>query len=371
MNEHKFLNQGTFGCIYTPEIPCGTENKRKSKYQPNYISKIQIESEGKIEKEIGKLIVQIPSYRMHFAPVESICDVEIGKIEEDEIKKCKVLQEGKERFTSNRIRYVGKQVLGEFLKSYRKNDSIFLKKVIETHLYILSSLSVLYDNNIIHYDLKSNNIIMDDKFGIPVLIDFGLSFQLNSITDTFKEFYVFYDKHPYWSLEIMLLSYLSEKLHEEASNTVNDTFFPSSSNANTGIDQEEILNVIESYIAKNEIFEPMFFTEEEKQTFLSASIHYFKEMFETNPLWTKQDFMRHLVETSSNSWDAFSIAVMYMFFLESAKKLLTQIDTNQQTAQYRMYEKYNMFLKKIIMSFPNRLSSKQCYQELESMILDP
>lgn len=344
MEPTKLLNQGTFGCIYSPEIPCGSSKQTtvKNKYSPVFLSKIQITEEGEIENNLGKQISNIPNYKNFFAPATTLCNVDIGVINDEEISKCKVLSDTNKKFTSSRIRYVGSLNLAKFLKKYKDDDVLLIKKIIETNLYIQHSLKLLYENDVIHYDLKSNNIMMDDKYGVPIIIDFGLSFNIKQLSSNYKEFYVFYDKHPYWSIEIMLLSYFTNAHKHNKIQFENP------------LDKEVVLDIIESYINKNEIFEAVFFRIEETQTYKETIINFIESTMTDRPLITIKEFMDLLIETSSSSWDTFAVAVMYMFILESANKLESQLgDSDSKSTPYH---KYNSLIKQIILSFPTRPS---------------
>jgi Protein kinase domain len=353
--KYKFLNQGTFGCIYSPDVPCEeslTNPTPNSKYAPVFLSKIQIPSEGKLEQAIGKQVLQIPNYKKYFAPIESICNVDIGIIQEQELEKCKVFKETQyetTEFTSNRVRYVGDTNLSKYLKQYHDDNELYLKKAIQTHLYILEALQHLYKHNIIHYDLKSNNIVYDDKYGVPILIDFGLSFNITTLSPTYDEFYTFYEKHPYWCIDVILLSYISKNYKDKL-----DAPFP----------KEELINVVEAYINTNEIFEPIFFTKEEMEQYKQDIINYLNKLDQENPIMTTKEFITTLIQTTSHSWDMFAITVMYMFFLESSQHLITQ-NTTQENGPYK---NYNQYLKSIILKFPNRPTANDAREELIKII---
>ena len=51
------------------------------------------------------------------------------------------------------------------------------------HLHILTGLQKLIklNNPIIHNDLKDENILIDNIYDIPIIIDFGLSFTKDDV----------------------------------------------------------------------------------------------------------------------------------------------------------------------------------------------
>ena len=71
----------------------------------------------------------------------------------------------------------------------------------------------------IHYDLKDGNIIFDEVYNVPIIIDYGLSFTKSqllktplSIENLEKVFYVYYEKYSPWNIDIVLLSYITQSI---------------------------------------------------------------------------------------------------------------------------------------------------------------
>ena len=54
----------------------------------------------------------------------------------------------------------------------------------EMHRFIVAEQ--LREKNIIHYDLKGSNILYSEKKKIPLIIDFGLSINMNNIDNLIK-----------------------------------------------------------------------------------------------------------------------------------------------------------------------------------------
>ena len=179
-NNIQIIGQGTYGCVYRPNIDCQTK-KIDSK---QFLSKIQRKDKtSKNEIVIGKKIISLPKniYSNRFAPILESCPIEIGKMEEQQFSTCKMIVQGKEKIKktgllSNKIQYVGEQTLGDYLESElttKDNTTQYIKKVAESHLYLLKSLEILNQTNVLHLDLKHNNVMFDEKKGFPIIIDFG------------------------------------------------------------------------------------------------------------------------------------------------------------------------------------------------------
>ena len=69
---------------------------------------------------------------------------------------------------------------------------------------------MLIDMNIVHYDLKGNNIMINYSNNLPLILDFGLSIKVDEIKKDMlsKFFYVYAPEYSPWSLEIHYLSFI-------------------------------------------------------------------------------------------------------------------------------------------------------------------
>jgi hypothetical protein len=218
-----FFKEGAYGCVFRPGMNCLGE-KEDSKF----ITKIQMYEETSLNEMIISKFMEtvikpeIPFYEDMFAPIITSCILDLGIVKNETIQKCEVVQKKKndatKKFVSNKIRYVGKYTLEPFLKlELSENKNVFHKLFFQSHLYLLNSLFVLSNYNIIHYDLKQNNISIDETKRIPVIIDFGLSFRFDDLITDFdyeQYFYIYYDKYPPWCLEINIISFIVQEFKD-------------------------------------------------------------------------------------------------------------------------------------------------------------
>ena len=218
-----FFKEGAYGCVFRPGMNCLGETE-----DSKYITKIQMYEETSLnEMVISKFMEtvikpEIPFYEDMFAPIITSCILDLGKVENETIKKCEIVQRSNndvtKKFVSNKIRYVGKYTLEPFFKlEFSENKNMFHKLFFQNHLYLLNSLFVLSNYNIIHYDLKQNNISIDQEKRIPIIIDFGLSFRFDDLITDFdyeKYFYIYYDKYPPWCLEINIISFIVQEFKD-------------------------------------------------------------------------------------------------------------------------------------------------------------
>ena len=174
----KLINQGKYGCIYKPGVKCSGKLLSDS-----YISKIQkIRPSSLREADIGSRIRKIKNYIQYFAPIISSCPLRLSVISKGEIQKCDVVRMANGSvgassivngsvgassigsvngsFVSDKMRYVGDITLGDHLTHIlTKTPDIFFREITMSHQYLLQSLVILQTNNLVHYDLKENNII--------------------------------------------------------------------------------------------------------------------------------------------------------------------------------------------------------------------
>ena len=176
----KLLDTGGYSCIFDPPLRC---KGSAMKLRGHMISKLMIDEDAIYEWEISELIHKIPLWRNYFAVSESICELNPRQVDGDLNKKCEII-----KYTNpNQLRilqmpYAGKPLHNSTLRSD------FNLIAFMTHILEAGALMVM--NNIIHFDLHSNNILLNGN-NVPHLIDFNLSLVSNksiSVSDLSYEF---------------------------------------------------------------------------------------------------------------------------------------------------------------------------------------
>lgn len=353
-NEVKLINQGTFGCIYKPYVQC-SETPRINKNK--YISKIQKSDTSNQEENIGKIVQTIPIYNEYYAPIIETCKVNIGVLQKEEIEKCKVISFDQEtpEYISNKIRYIGKKTLGkELIKIGGKHPKKLLQRMIESQIHLLKGINKLLelDTPIIHYDLKENNIMYDEQKGKPIIIDFGLSFQVTEIKpDKYQEyFYIYYNNYSPWCIDILIISYIIQEVFKPTSDaTFGGSAFTPKTLQDIIQDQDiEILkNVIKDFISKNEVFKEGF-TEEELNKMKTDMNEFIKEYQDKSWKTLIDDLI-----SGNSSWDNYSIAVIYLFLIIDIFKHGDIVIENP------WIDKYINILKSVILTVPKRRKNPQ------------
>jgi serine/threonine protein kinase len=213
----ELINEGGYGCIFKPHFKCKDELNEEYP-SDNYISKIQIkDSVLENEVEIANLIKEIPLFEYYFSPIIKTCEIEMGKTKDTQnINQCNLIKykEDAKKYISSKIKYVGKYDLKDFIQTLKENPIKTIElKIIDLLFYLINSLEKLNAKNIVHNDIKDNNILFDEDNIIPIFIDFGLSFKKK----TFKEYeqknnFIFTEKpYPFHNLDQNVINHIFYK----------------------------------------------------------------------------------------------------------------------------------------------------------------
>ena len=279
----ELLSEGGYGCIFRPEIGCDGKIIENS----DYISKIQIYDKSAVKEiEIGKIIKEIKGYKNRYAPVLSNCFVNISELESLD-NKCSIInRKGNNKFILLKILYIDGTDFLNFLIQ-QKNSKHILNNIINGYNHLLKSIQLLIENEIIHFDLKGDNIMFNKKMNLPVVIDFGLSVKIEklNIQNLKKFFYVYSPDYYIWCLEIHYLSFLVNK--EKTPNLF------------------ESKEMVETYISKNTALKN--FSKDFQNRFLNLCM---KQVLEYNKI-DRIKCIKYLLKFWK-TWDNYSLSVLYL-----------------------------------------------------------
>ena len=288
MKGGKLLSEGGFGCVFNPSMKCdGTSDSEK------HVSKIQrYDNSAKNEITIGKILSNIPEYRNHFAPVISHCNIDIGQIKDKDKNKCMLFKKKKtNKYVLMKLDYVeGMEFLQYMVKN--ANSVQIINNIINSFNHILRSISLLVNKKIIHYDLKGSNILYSTKKKMPLIIDFGLSINLNNIDNINlnEVFYTYAPQYYVWPLEVHYLGLLFNVEKEPT--------------------EEALKNLAKVYVENNKginkNFSPNFLKRFEKKCLQQLKL-YSQMRFDER--------VKYLMNFW-NTWDNYSLSITYLRFLK-------------------------------------------------------
>ena len=214
-------------------------------------------------------------------------------------------------YSSNTIRYVGKEDLHDYLYSN-------IDKFVPVYEHLLEALCILEKIKVIHFDIKSNNILFDERFKVPVVIDFGISFEYSDKEklNLYEIFYSYSNDYEPWCIDICVESYIQNNLKEHS----------------LKINKEDINMLIGNYIRENPVFK--YLSEKDLETWKNNNTEYFSKFIGKPWSILSKELLNYL-----ETWDNYSITILFLHFLLKKKPLET---------------KYINYFKKILISSPDK-----------------
>lgn len=336
----KFINQGTYGCVFRPAINC-----KGNLLKPNFITKIQSEkANSDKETKIGYKIKKIKGYSKYFAPILKTCNISLANIKNDEIRKCDFIDNDTTKIISNKMKYVGdKTLLDYFIHILEEKPDNISDTIFECYLHLLEGIEILQQNNIIHYDLKENNIMFDETQDYPIIIDFGLSFETSNLQNykrLVEAFYVYAPDYKTWCFETNIISYIINNIQE---NDLDDNISIS------------FLNEVTDDIFKKNLM----FTQLNNSNLQGLNEKYKQSLKDFITQYSDLSY-RELIDnllTFSYSWDNYSLAVIFLYSIYELKLNEIYIMTKLIT-----------LLKQIIFSTPSaRINIKETIDKVSDI----
>ena len=335
----QFIDEGGYGCVFYPGIDCSGK-----KEMPRFITKIQkVNDTFKNELKIAKHIREIKGYTKYFAPVIKACPVKLTKSKLGIVRQCNKFADTSKpelespSYISSKIRYVGKQNIGQYINAHIKQMHS-LNKVLQTHIYLLNALDKLNRKGIIHFDIKYDNIVYDQTLQAPIIIDFGLSIYKPNLSPAnyAKEFFVFVP-YSYWCIDITICNYIFQVEQYERAHS-------------TEITEAELERIYANFISgmnrereeHNSLFSMELFPESAYHEFKEKYTAYFRNYIGKPWFELYEHLIRH-----SDTWDNYSLSMVYMLELDEVYKTHPEI-----YAKIVAKEKYVNVLQTVLFSMP-------------------
>ena len=340
-NFPKLINQGTYGCVFRPAFLCDGNTLKEDEY----ITKVQVRDiTSQKEEDIGNQLKSTSNANEYFAGIVKTCPIDLSKIEDNEVKKCDFIEKQamsetpQEEYMASTIKYVGKEDIIDYFLSRIDKPQQYVMSLFNMHFHLLTALCHLQTANIVHYDLKSNNVMIHDVKKTPVIIDFGISFAAETKPDTLDNanpFYVYGADYSPWCMDIHIINYMWHKLKSE-------------SPLQESIKEEHIQEIVNDYMDTNSSMEMLTNTE---RTAMKTSWNEYLSSF----VGKEWDSLYNELWNARWSWDNYSIALMMLKYTRGAFKV-RENEFNQH---------YVALLKKIIKATPDsRFDAQQAKEEL-------
>jgi hypothetical protein len=240
-------------------------------------------------------------------------------------------------YVSNKVRYVGKHHISDYLKSLKSNSQKLYKKLINTHLHLLDGLQLLGSENIVHFDIKPQNVMYDEIQNIPIIIDFGLSRSIKPLLSVnfspirneklMRHTFVSYDTYDYWCIDIYILS-----------NIGSTTYLKPYEVVNVG----QIKALLRGFISPNFL---AVLSGEEVAQFKQRIFDYFLPFIKGRQTW--MNVFRVLIQNHAK-WDNYSAAMTYLYSYSKIK--LAASSTIREPVEMH---NYFSLLKNIVTAMPD------------------
>lgn len=284
---NKLIGQGGFGCIYYPGFTCNGETSKNK----NLVSKLQVDdNDSKNEVKMGKFVMKIKNYRQFFSPIVKACQVNLNAIDKKNIGQCDVVDKHSDsKFILSYNRYINGSHLDKYIDGFKKD--LFVIAIINTYYYLINSLQILNKNDIIHFDIKGDNILHDS---VPIIIDFGLSIKISDITVSNllglrQYFYTYATDYYIWTPEIHFISYIV--LH----NVSDEALF----------NLDTLTIVLNDIVNNNRIL--TFFSNEFKILYRKSLYNFMKQFINKSNIFVIRELIKY-----NNTWDMYSLSILYL-----------------------------------------------------------
>jgi serine/threonine protein kinase len=207
----------------------------------------------------------------------------------------------------------------------------------------LDGFKRLSDAGIIHFDVKDNNVICEDKTGTPIIIDFGLSIDLSEISaNDYKDaFYVYGPDYGPWCLEIAMISYAVNELRpDEPVMTGGYIGFGGATEpmkwTDIAVTKEHIDRVIGDFIKQNDAFADLI-VDVQREKYRASMTQYYSKYI--GKQW--KELVTEL-QTHIKSWDNYGLSVCYLYIIKQLK-----------LSDAELLKSYKSYLEEIVLSPPS------------------
>jgi serine/threonine protein kinase len=299
----ELINQGAYGCLYHPGIECNGKTLKDAKYATKLVIQDEV---AENEVEVGKIVMKILNYAVNFVPVVETCHVQLGKVKRNNplaLRGCDVVEDAadkkgssKKKFMLMKMPYIDSLYFYDYIRTMRENKKKIISCIFDTYIYITESIGRLVEHDVVHYDLKLENILINLKTDTPIIIDFGLSIPVmkgNGGGGGFwkKYFYKYAPKYYVWPLEAHVINFLCNESESGA------------------LTHDELVSICETFVNANQALR--IFSKGFRARYLKACIEQWESL-----IGVARAEACHTLIKGWATWDNYSLSVAYLQILE-------------------------------------------------------
>jgi serine/threonine protein kinase len=291
--------------LYHPGIECSGKPMDDQRYATKLVVKDEVADN---EVDIGDIVKGIVNYGVNFVPVIDTCAVKLEKVHRHNptaLNKCDIVpKEAKgakgakkkaktdPKFILMKMPYIDSLYFYEYIDAMGENKKKIISCIFDTYSYLIESIEQLVEHDVVHHDLKLQNILMNLKTDTPIIIDFGLSIPMKRVgQDAFwaTHFYKYAPEYYVWPLEVHVINYLQ--------------------NVTDALSHDDVTSICERFVNANaalSIFSKGFRT------------RYLKTCIEQCDQWVGVDRVtaRAALVESWPTWDNYALSIAYLQNLE-------------------------------------------------------
>jgi serine/threonine protein kinase len=274
-------------------------------------------------------------------------------------ESCEVIEKHpNSSFLLTYVWYINGSVLGDHF-NILPYDAEFISNLIKTYAYLVNSLQILYNNGILHYDLKSDNIMYDKEKNIPIIIDFGLSIETrniimdddsdlyNSIEQFKRSFFVYAPDYDVWCPEINIICFILYR------NDDNDAKF---------LTVDRVKSVLNDTISQNGVFRMC--SEEFRVSYFNAFLDFMNPLIGMDNIFVIQELIKYM-----GSWDVYSLSITFIKMI--AQKQHQQHDGDGDSDRSGSFFKTeSLLMQTFFLSLSPYPNKRPTFEELKKNIFD-
>lgn len=359
--QNKVIGEGTYGCIHSPSLLCNT--KKKISYT-NKVSKILTKKNAKTEIKETKLIKKIDPTNKFYLGEPYNCNPKNDAITNRAIDLC-------DNFNSKNINNYELLIMNNGGVDLTKLNSNIIEKLpinkrehamnnfwVEA-LRIMNGLTIFLKNNIIHHDLKGQNMVYDFEKNRINFIDFGLMTQKTKLINECKKSNNWHSNNYHWSFppELIFTNKNKYTLLSKFSNEIKIHVF-----------KEKFCKILETPNNHLSLFflsvDKNYYIERENSVLANKFLNnYLDFLFKINLNKTKTipNNYHYFLEKSLDTIDSYGVAIGFIEILNK---------TSQYISSNLSGELYNLFFKMIDFDVFTRIHPNDALMEYQQILIN-
>jgi serine/threonine protein kinase len=315
------IGEGSYGCVHKPSLECKQSNN-KINYK-NKISKLLMSEDAEQESNEYDIIAKYDKQNKYFLGKPITCDVKMTPSNLAAINECENGDEFIDNIEDAKLlimNYGGENlevIAKEFSRMKRTpNNVAFATRFLIEAKHIFSAIYFLHKHNIIHHDLKPQNMVYYKKTNKLKLIDFGFTTYKDKVINLSKNSNNRLSKC-HWSYPLEINFYNSDKYKSFAkySQEEKDKYYNNITN-NLDIKEHDkcstTFSILFYYIIDKRT------SETEKNKIINMYFSDYKKMLDDIIECNYENFLKKSVETI----DLYGAGIAFCLLFKSMKHLL-------------------------------------------------